>query len=585
MTNVSRRQFFAGAAAVGAGAASSSLLAACGTKVKKSSGRSGTSGKTLFIAGFQWGVPTNFNPLSPTAGWPSGENSAQYIYETLVRFNLLTGALEAGLSTGLQDQGTDGILIPLQKNAHFQDGKPVTADDVIYTFELAKRHSELSYATFWQYAKTVTKKDDHTVLVTLNSAALNPGMVKNYLATTFILPSHVWTGVEKSNKSIATYTNFNPVGTGPYQLSKHDQQQVGMKRYDKYWGTSLYGSLPKPEQINHPIFKSNDDGDLAFQQGQVDVSQQFTPQIWKMWEQKKEPISTWYDHVPYHIPGGMPMLVFNTTKKGLDNPLVRRALAHAINYPQIAKTAMSNYSVPANSSLILPTGSEAKYFNKANVQANGWKYDMTEAKRILEKELHAKKGSDGIYRLTDGTKLGPWTAQTPTGWTDWNAGLQVVAASAKEIGIDIRTNFPQAPQVTEAVQNGDFDLACWGVSSVSAATPWQRFRDVLDDRGVPGVGKSAFWNYGRWHNTAVHDLLDKVAAAPDDQRKDLYTDLDKIFMQNAPMIPLMYRPVEFYEYNASTWTGFPDAKHPNGGTPQFAGAGNSWLWKIKPVTS
>jgi peptide/nickel transport system substrate-binding protein len=49
------------------------------------------------------------------------------------------------------------------------------------------------------------------------------------------------------------------------------------------------------------------------------------------------------------------------------------------------------------------------------------------------------------------------------------------------------------------------------------------------------------------------------------------------------MVPLMYRPVEFYEYNASTWTGFPNAKSPNGGTPQFAGAGNEWLYKIKPT--
>src|SRR5882757_3287005 len=106
---VSRRQFFAGSAVVGAGVAGSSLLAACGTSVKhSSSGRKGASGKTLFIAGFQWGIPVNFNPLSPTAGWPSGEDSPQYIYESVVRFNQLTGKLEPGLSTGLQDDGTTG---------------------------------------------------------------------------------------------------------------------------------------------------------------------------------------------------------------------------------------------------------------------------------------------------------------------------------------------------------------------------------------------------------------------------------------------------------------------------------------------
>src|SRR5262249_30316683 len=152
------------------------------------------------------------------------------------------------------------------------------------------------------------------------------------------------------------------------------------------------GSMAKPEQINHPIFKSNDDGDLAFQNGDVDVSQQFTPQVWKMWEQKKKPISTWYDHTPYDVPGSIPMLVLNTTRKGLNNAKVRRALGFAINYAQIAKTAMSSYSVPANSSVILPTGSEQKYFSADNVKTNGWRYDTKEAVRILEQDLHAKKG-------------------------------------------------------------------------------------------------------------------------------------------------------------------------------------------------
>ncbi len=192
------------------------------------------------------------------------------------------------------------------------------------------------------------------------------------------------------------------------------------------------------------------------------------------------------------------MLVMNTSKKGLDNPSVRRAIAHCIDYAHIAKTAMSSYSVPAKSSVILPTGSEQKYFNDANVTKYGWKFDTKEAKRILEEDLKAKKGSDGIYKLPDGTRLGPWVVQTPTGWTDWQSALEIVVANAKSIGIDITTKFPQAPQVTQAVQNGDFDLACWSVAGVSPASPWQRFRDVLDSRGVPGTGKNAFYNYGRF---------------------------------------------------------------------------------------
>lgn len=582
----SRRTFLAGSAVAGLGAViGGSLLTGCGTGDSstggggKATGRSGKPGDTLFVAGFQWGAPTNFNPLGTSAGWPCGQNSMQLVYETLVRFDELDGSLKPGLATGITDAGPTKMTVTLQKGTAWNDGKPLTAADVVYTFELAKKHSEISYATFWDYVQTIAKTNDTTVEVTLKTTPHNPGMVRNFLATTFILPQHIWAGVEAKNKTIGNYTNFEPVGSGPYKINLHDQTQVGLDQVSSYWGKSIFGT-PKPKYINHPVFKDNTAGDLNFQNGSVDVSQQFTPQVWKMWQDKKKPIATWYDKSPYHVPGGMPMLVMNTTKKGLDNPKVRRALAFGIDYAHIAATAMSSYSVPAKSSLILPSGSEQKYFSDANVAKNGWKYDPKESKRILEQELKAKKGSDGIYVLPDGTKLGGWTVQTPTGWTDWQAALQVVVADAKAIGIGISTQFPQAPQVTQAVQNGDFDLACWGVAGVSPATPWQRFRDVLDDRGVPALGKNAFYNYGRFKDPAVRALLDKAGAAGSDAEvKAALGELDRIFMQSAPMIPLMYRPLEFFEFNESTWTGFPNSKN-SYAPPMFQGDGITWLFKI-----
>ena len=100
---------------------------------------------------------------------------------------------------------------------------------------------------------------------------------------------------------------------------------------------------------------------------------------------------------------------------------------------------MSDYSEPANASLIVPTGYESKFYDSAAVQSEGWKFDPAKAVEILEGELKAKKGSDGIYQLPDGTKLGGWKLITPTGWTDWNTACEIVAKSVKEVGIDIST--------------------------------------------------------------------------------------------------------------------------------------------------
>ncbi len=581
----SRRQFLINAALASAAAGvGGSALAACGQGGSGggagSSGRSGKEGETLYIAGFQWGPPAHFNPLGQATAWPGGQNNMQLIYETLVRFNLLDGSLSPGLGKEVQEPDENTLVVQLQDGTKWQDGKPLTAEDVVFTFELAKRHTELSYASFWDYVDGVEATDDTTVTVMLGKKPYNPALVKNSLATTYILPKHVWEPLEKQGKPMGDHKNTKPMGSGPYTLESYNQQQVNLTRHDAYWGKTVNGGLPKPKYIVHPIFKGNQDGDLRFQRGGVDVMQQFTPQIWKMWEDKKLAVSTWYKKEPYHVPGGIPMLVINTTKPGLDNPTVRRALAFAINYADIAAKAMSRYSEPANSSVILPTGAEEKFFDKENVASNGWKYDPAETKKILEGELKAKKGSDGIYVLPDGTRMGPWTAQCPTGWSDWQSALRIVASNAKAAGIEIRTKFPQAPAVTRDVQAGDFDLACWSVAATSAATPWQRFRDVLDDRGVAKLGQPAFWNYGRFKDTSVAPLLDKAAGADESQVAEIYTQLDTIYMKNVPMIPLMYRPLEFFEFNETSWTNFPSEKN-DYAPPMFQGAGVSWLYKLK----
>ena len=202
--------------------------------------------------------------------------------------------------------------------------------------------------------------------------------------------------------------------------------------------------------INHPIFKTNNDANLKLESGEIDASQTFIPQIWKLWEDKKRPSAPGSRRSPTTCPAAYRSLIFNLKVKGLDNVKVRQAIAYGIDYPSIAATAMSDYSVPANASLILPSGYESKYFDAAAVESEGWKYDKAKAISILEDELKATKGSDGIYVLPDGTKLGGWKLITPTGWTDWNTACEVVAKSAKEIGIGITTEFPQAPTMQPA---------------------------------------------------------------------------------------------------------------------------------------
>ena len=582
-----RREFLRDGAILGAAASvGPGLLAACGTSSSGTSGvaKSGRPSRknTLFVSGWQSSPPVNFNPLAARPDWPNAFPTAagqhMLVYESLFGFDTLSGGIKPVLGKSVSYPDATTAVVQLHPEAHWQDGKALTADDVVYTFRLAKEHSDLNYATVWTYVSDVVKKDDHTVQFALNPDNVNSGQLRHFLATVPILPQHVWTAVESKSGSLLSQVDMKPVGSGPYKLYDQNQQRIALVRDDSYWGKGVYG-VPAPAYLIHPILKSNDDISLAFQSGELDYSQSFIPQIWQMWEQKHLPVSTWLRQPPYHLPGSIPLLLLNVHRKGLDNVNVRRALAHAIDYEQIAATAMSRYSVPARASLVIPDGPEKKFFASNQAQQMGWAHDPQKAVQLLE-SAGATKGGDGIYRLPDGTRLGPWKLQCPYGWTDWMTSLQVVQQSAKAVGIELTTNFPEVPQFFESVYSGNYDMVQFFVTGLDPSAPWARFRDVLDIRGVPPLGQAAFWDTNRFSDPSVPSLLGRAGAAASSDVTRLFAQLDAVFQNNVPAIPLEYRPFEFFEYNETAWTGFPNSKNPYA-PPTMSGAGVRWLFKVR----
>jgi peptide/nickel transport system substrate-binding protein len=538
--------------------------------------------KTLYLGGYQWGPPSTFNPLNGNPTWPV--NGAQtpmvYVYETLLTYNVNTANLDPLLAKSISWTDALTAVITLQDGTKWQDGTPLTTDDVLFTFGLAKTHTDTTFSTFWTYVSEATATGDREITIKLNPDNPNPGMLLGLINIIRIIPKAIWEERAAAEGLISQFVDMNPVGSGPYKIQEATAERIVVVRDDNYWGQAVFG-LPAPKYLVHPIFKSNDDGNLAFQDGQLDAMQQFTPQIWKMWEDKKLPVGTWFSDVPYYMPATPVSVYINTSKKGLDNPLVRRALAYSINYESIASLAMSSYSATVQSSLILPTGGEAQYFNADQVKSSGWKYDPLEAKRILEEDLQAKKGNDGVYVLPDGTRLGPYTIQCAYGWTDWMTAVNLISEGAKMAGIDVNTQFPDWPVLFPKMQQGDYDMILWMPPSASPNALWLRYRDILDGRNVPERGTPAFWNYGRFTGEGADALMDQAGATTDPATlKTLFDQLDKIFMDNVPVIPVMYRPSEFYEFNETVWTGFPTSDNPTA-PPTFSQAGVEWLYLIK----
>src|SRR5215216_7738479 len=187
----SRRNFLTltglalGGAALGLGA-SACGTAQTGSTAGQAKGRAGAAGETMFVAGLQWNPPKTFNPFAASPDFPtniSAGNHPQYIYESLLRFNLLDGSLTPGLAKELQQTDDQTFTLPLQDGTKWSDGSDLTADDVVFTFELGKTAS-VSFTTLWNYIDSVKATDPRTVEFKLKSKPYNPIFVKNFIAIT-----------------------------------------------------------------------------------------------------------------------------------------------------------------------------------------------------------------------------------------------------------------------------------------------------------------------------------------------------------------------------------------------------------------
>ncbi len=110
-------------------------------------------------------------------------------------------------------------------------------------------------------------------------------------------------------------------------------------------------------------------------------------------------------------------------------------------------------------------------------------------------------------------------------------------------------------------QTGNFDMTMWTPSSPCPAQPWLNFQIVMYSKGVAEFGKLAYSNFGRYKNEWVDQLIDMIPKVTDENElKNLYNELDQIYRQDIPVIPLMYRPWTFYEFNETHWTGWATAE-------------------------
>jgi peptide/nickel transport system substrate-binding protein len=545
--------------------------------------------ETLYFNGLQWGSVKGWNPYSSDTNnamaIADGSNnySAQLtMFETPYMFNMLDGKQYPLLADGDYAWNADmtELTFKIKPAAHWNDGTPVTADDVAYTFASHIKYSTNNGAAYKDYIETIEAPDPQTVVIKAkldkNGKAVNPLQVAQYLSHVYVAQK-AWTqvlearlpGKTDAEKSAAFRADgaLDVVSSGPYTKYFNDNQKVVLIRDDNYWGqdASMWGKLPVPKYLAHTIFKDNAAGTTALQAGEVDVSQQFNSNVQDLWLKDNLPISTYLPEAPYMVAASLPTAYFNLKSYGLDNVAVRKAIALAVDYDTIIANAMTNQSptfaqVPR--SIMNPTAGEQALYDHDAVKDLQWiGNDIEGAKKLLDDAGIVDKDGDG-WRELNGKNLS-YKALCPNGWSDWQAAIEIVAAAGQKIGIDITTEFPEwavyQTVFTDAKVN-NYDIFMVWSNGASPTSPWGRVRQLMSSE-FAGTSNNWNGNWGGYKNPRVDELLKLIPSETDQAKlKEYYTELTKIYLTDVPSFSLMYRPDWFHTVNETVWTNFPNAE-------------------------
>lgn len=528
--------------------------------------------ETLYFNGQQWNSINDWNPLSSNSNNAMGvgqKDSARTLcYETLYMYNMLDGKLYPLLASGdpVWNDAKTELTVKMNADAKWWDGTPVTADDVAYTWDTNVKYQSAGGADYSNYIDSIKAKDASTVVIAAklkDGKAVNPLKVLEYIPRQYVMQKAYLQKVEQRTGNDATKMKTDKmddfVGSGPYKVQTYNDQKVVFQRDENYWGkaASMWGKLPVPKYIVHNIYKDNAAGDTAFKAGEVDVSQQFISDVPSMVATGK--ISTYLPEAPYNLGATMPTAWFNVEKAGLDQVAVRKAIAIAVDYDQILKTAMSGQSysfkeVPR--SIMNTTATEQALVDQSQLKSVQWTgNDIEGAKKLLDDAGIKDTNGDG-FREYKGQKLS-FKTECPSGWSDWNASLEIVAAAGKAIGIEITTYFPDANTFYDDLSNQRFDIAMWSPSGAGISNPWTRAFGLMSST-YNSIPSQMTGNFGGYSNKTVDDLLAKIPQETDQAKlKDYYTQLSKIYLTDVPSFSLMYRPELFYTVNESVWTNYP----------------------------
>jgi len=508
-----------------------------------------------------------------------------YIYETLTSRSYDEAFTEYGLLAETIEWPDDRswVSFNLRKEAKWNDGKSVTPEDVIWTFNTLMEKGHPFYKYYYSDVVEVIKEGDLKVRFNFkNNKNLELPLIVGQLP---VLPKHYW-----ENRNFEETTLEIPLGSGPYKIVSFDAgRSITYELNKNYWGKDIpiNKGANNFERITFQYFKDRDIIRLALKSGDIDLFNENQSKAWatayeipavKKGLLKKELIQ-------HENPQGMQAFAFNIRKDIFKNKKVREALSYAFDFEWTNESLFYGAYKRTNSffenselaSSELPIGKELKLLSEYKDDLPTEVFNMefnppiTDGSGFIRKELSK---ATSLLREAGWELNGSKLINTNSGEKFKFEILLVSPAferivlpfkdNLEKLGISVNVRIIDSAQYQQRIETFDFDMVVSSIrQSLSPGNEQRNFwgsdaADTNGSRNIMGI-----------KNPVIDSLIEKVISAKD--REDLIITtkaLDRVLLWNHYVIPQWH----ISSYRTLYWDIFDKPKI----RPKYSLGTNTW---------
>lgn len=514
-----------------------------------------------------------------------------YLYETLMTQSQDEVGTEYGLlaESAAHPDDFSWVVYRLRAEARWHDGKPVTADDVVYSFDTLKKFSP-RYASYYRHVVKAEKTGERDIRFTFDG----PGNreLPTIVGELLVLPKHWWEGTDAQGRKrdVSATTLEPPLGSAPYRIKEFVAgRSIVLERVKDYWGEKLPVRIGQNnfDELRFEFFRDNTVALEAFKADQADWIMENSAKQW----------ATAYDfpavadkrvvkeEFPINDSGRMQGFVLNLRREMFKDPRVRRAFNYAFDFEEMNKqlfygqykriasyfegTELASSGLPQGDELaILETVRDKvpaelftqPYTNPVGGNPEAVRGNLREAMRLVK-----EAGFDIKDRKLVDPSGKPVTVEMLVQDPSSERISLFYKPSLERLGVTVSIRVADDAQYQNRIRAFDFDIITdlWGQS----LSPGNEQRDYWGSQAADQQGSR---NTIGIKNPAVDALIDKVIFAKDRATLVAATRaLDRVLLWNFYVVPQF--TYGFMRY--ARWDRFSRAE-----LPKYARSGLPALW-------